>query len=313
LRDTEKLVFSVLLKKELKRRIIMGISVALIKELRERTGAGMMDCKSVLQEADGDIEKAIEIMRKSGQAKAVKKAGRIAAEGVVKVKLENGKVAMIEVNSETDFVARDETFDRFTTAVVESVLANNLTDIAQVNEATLASFEGKTVEEARHSLVATVGENITVRRVAFIASDNVLGMYQHGAKIGVVVELDGGDEELAKDICMHVAASAPEVISSEDVSDERLEKERRVVTTQAQESGKPKDIVEKMVEGRIKKFVGEISLLGQAFVKNPEMTVGELIKGKAKVLRFYRFEVGEGIDKREDDFAKEVMAQVQGD
>ncbi|ROR32215.1 translation elongation factor Ts [Inmirania thermothiophila] len=288
----------------------MQITAALVKELRERTGAGMMECKKALVETGGDIEAAIELMRKSGQAKADKKAGRVAAEGIIAVARDGGAVALVEVNSETDFVAKDEHFVRFAEAVAQAALEKAPADL----EALLAlPLDGGSVEEARRELVAKVGENIQVRRFARIDSDGVLGVYRHGTRIGVVVELAGGDETLARDLAMHVAASRPQWVRDEEVPEAVLAKEREIYAAQAADSGKPAHIVEKMVEGRLRKWLAEVTLLGQPFVKDPDQTVGELVrKAGAEVRRFVRLEVGEGIEKRQEDFAAEVMAQARG-
>ncbi len=290
----------------------MAITAALVKELRERTGAGMMECKKALVETDGDIETAIDNMRKSGQAKAAKKAGRIAAEGIIVAKTsDDGKEGIIlEVNSETDFVSRDENFLAFANEVSDLALANKVTDIESLMALTTAS--GTTVADARETLVAKIGENIQLRRIEYVAGD-LISTYIHGGRIGVVVSLEGGNDELARDIAMHVAASAPEVISPDDVPAELLEKEKEIFTAQARESGKPDNIIEKMIEGRMKKYVGEVSLEGQPFIKDPSMKIEKLLKdNEAKVVKFYRFEVGEGIEKKEEDFAAEVMSQIKG-
>lgn len=287
----------------------MAITAALVKELRERTGAGMMECKKALIEADGNVETAIDNMRKSGQAKAAKKAGRIAAEGVILAKSGDNTGVLVEVNSETDFVARDESFKKFSSEVVDVALANGTTDVEALNAATMPS--GESVEEARANLVAKIGENITVRRVAKVDGDT-LGAYVHGGRIGVIVSLDGGSEDLAKDIAMHVAASNPQFNTADDVAPEVIEKEKEIIKAQPDMEGKPENIVEKMMVGRIKKFVGEITLEGQSFVKDPSTTVGQLLKeNNAKVISYTRFEVGEGIEKKEEDFASEVAAQMK--
>jgi elongation factor Ts len=286
----------------------MSITAGLVKELRERTGAAMMECKKALVASQGDIEAAIEAMRASGQAKAVKKAGRVTAEGKVLVKLsdDGGKAVILEVNCETDFVAKDENFIGFTDAAVAAALASGANDV----ETLMAQAN---LETARAELISKIGENIQVRRVASVETDKTLAHYLHGLKIGVLVTLDGGDAELAKDVAMHIAAVKPEVISPEEVSAERVEKEKKFLTEQALESGKPAEVVDKMIQGRMKKFLNEISLLGQDFVKDPSQTVAQLLKKhNAKVANFIRYEVGEGIEKKEDNFAQEVMAQVKG-
>ena len=287
----------------------MAITAALVKELRERTGAGMMECKKALVEADGNIETAIDNMRKSGQAKAAKKAGRIAAEGVILAKSGDNTGVLVEVNSETDFVARDDNFKKFSSEVVDVALSNGTAEVEALNAAAMPS--GESVEEARANLVAKIGENITVRRVAKVDGDT-LGAYIHGGRIGVIVSLDGGDEDLAKDVAMHVAASNPQFNTADDVDPTVIEKEKEIIKAQPDMEGKPENIVEKMMVGRIKKFVGEITLEGQSFVKDPSTTVGQLLKEKnAKVISYTRFEVGEGIEKKEEDFASEVAAQMK--
>ena len=291
----------------------MQITAAMVKELRERTGAGMMDCKKALNEAAGDIEAAIEAMRKSGVAKAAKKAGRTAAEGVIVVKQvsDTGEAVILEVNCETDFVAKDENFISFANAVMETTLSNQPADVEALSALAIGSSGEQTVEEARLQLVSKIGENIGVRRFDRIAGNGKLGVYLHGTRIGVVVEVEGGDETLAKDIAMHIAASRPVCVQEEDVPEELLDKEKEIYTVQAQESGKPPEIIEKMVVGRLNKYLKEITLLGQPFVKDPDQTVEKLLKAKgAKVNRFIRYEVGEGIEKKADNFAEEVMAQA---
>ncbi|WP_022947196.1 translation elongation factor Ts [Methylohalobius crimeensis] len=292
------------------------ITAALVKELRERTGSGMMECKKALVETGGDIEAAIEQMRKSGLAKADKKSDRTAAEGQIAIeRSDDGKRAVIvEVNSETDFVAKNEDFQGFVGKVAKQALASG----AQTVEALLAApieAGGPSIEEARRELVAKLGENINIRRLMrFETETGKVSHYLHGNRIGVVVEVEDGSDELGKDLAMHVAASKPHCVSEEDVSADALEKERAIFTAQAEDSGKPANIIEKMVEGRLRKFLQEITLLGQPFVKDPDQSVGELLRQEgAKVVRFVRFEVGEGIEKAEADFAEEVMAQVRGD
>lgn len=286
-----------------------GVTAAMVKELRERTGLGMMECKKALVAADGDIEAAIDEMRKSGQAKAAKKAGRTAAEGVIVLRAsDDGKAAaLLEVNSETDFVARDEGFLEFAGLVADRAFADRQTDVA-------ALMEGE-LETARQALIQKIGENISVRRVAIIESDGQVGAYVHGNhRIGTLVGIEGGNPEVAKDLAMHVAASNPMVVGPEDVPEDVLAKEREIFAAQAKESGKPDNIVEKMVEGRVRKYLEEISLVSQPFVKDPDQKVSALLKGAdASVASFVRFEVGEGIEKEESDFAAEVMAQVRGE
>jgi elongation factor Ts len=285
----------------------MAVTAALVKELRERTAAGMLDCKKALVETDGDIELAIENMRKNGQAKAAKKAGRIAAEGVILTKVANGVATMMEVNSETDFVARDDGFIKFGQQLIEVASANKINDMDTLNS---TEVDGVKISGLRDTLVAKIGENISPRRVITVEGDN-LGAYVHGARIGVIAILQGGDEELAKDIAMHVAASSPQFVKPEEVPAEVVAKEKEIQLDIALQSGKPPEIAEKMVSGRMKKFTGEISLTGQPFVKDPSMLVADLLKSKgADVINFVRFEVGEGIEKKEEDFAAEVAAQM---
>jgi len=284
------------------------ITTSLVKELRERTGLGMMDCKKALQAADGDIEKAIEDLRKESGLKAAKKAGRTAAEGLVMTKIaEDGSYGvMVEVNSETDFAARNEQFVDFANTVLETVFSKKQADI----DALLAAG----LEQERQTMVQEIGENITVRRATLVEGEGTTGAYVHSNnKIAVLVALKGGSEELAKDVAMHVAAVNPLVVNAEDVPADVLSKESEIYSAQAAESGKPADIVEKMVSGRLRKFVEEVSLLEQAFVKDPDIKVGKLVKDAgAEVLSFVRFEVGEGIEKKEEDFAAEVAAQLKG-
>ena len=285
----------------------MAVTAALVKELRERTGAGMLDCKKALVETDGDIELAIENMRKSGQAKAAKKAGRIAAEGVILTKVEAGKATMLEVNCETDLVARDEGFLAFGNKLLDVAFEKGLNDIEALNA---SEIEGGVASDVRDALVAKIGENISPRRVLTVEGDN-LGAYVHGGRIGVVAILTGGEEDLAKDVAMHVAASSPQFVKPEQVPAEVVEKEKAIQIEIAMQSGKPAEIAEKMVVGRMKKFTGEISLTGQPFVKDPSVSVGELLKSNsADVVNFVRFEVGEGIEKKSEDFAAEVAAQM---
>ncbi len=290
----------------------MSITAAMVKELRQRTGSGMMDCKKSLTAANGDMEVAIENMRKSGLAKADKKSGRIAAEGLVGVKVsEDGTAAaMVDVNSETDFVSKGDAFIDFVNSVTELVLNSDIETVEQLLAATLSS--GETVDETRRALVSKLGENITIRRLIKYSSETGgNAIYSHGSQIGVLVQLAKKDIGLGKDIAMHVAAIKPECVSEEQVSSELIEKEKEIFTAQALKSGKPAAIIEKMIAGRIKKFLAEITLVGQAFVKDDKTTVGELLKSKDNsVVRFVRFEVGEGIEKVEEDFAAEVMAQI---
>lgn len=286
----------------------MSISTTLVKELRERTGLGMMECKKALETSGGDIELAIENLRKVSGLKAAKKAGRTAAEGIVAIKIaaDNSSGLILEVNSETDFVARDENFINFANAVLNKAFDAKQTDVA-------ALMDGE-LENAREALVQKIGENISVRRATLVgAAGSVVGGYVHSNnRIAVVVELSGGTVELARDIAMHVAASSPQVVNPDDMAAEVIEKEKEIIRAQPDMAGKPSEIVEKMIGGRISKFLKEVSLVEQPFVKDPEITVGNLAKkAGAKVLRFVRFEVGEGIEKETTDFAAEVAAQVQ--
>ncbi|AKH70287.1 translation elongation factor Ts [Spongiibacter sp. IMCC21906] len=287
----------------------MAVSAAMVKELRDRTGLGMMECKKALNDAGGDIELAIEEMRKSSGMKAAKKAGRTAADGVVAAKVaEDGSFGVIvEVNSETDFVARDEGFLAFVNLVLEKAFASKQEDVA-------ALMDGE-LEQAREALVQKIGENISVRRSQVLAVEGgVVDSYVHSNnRIAVLVALKGGDAELARDVSMHVAAVNPQVAKPDDMPAELIEKEREIFTVQAQESGKPAEIIEKMIDGRIRKFLSENALVDQAFVKDPEVTVGKLLKNNsADIQSFLRFEVGEGIEKEEVDFAAEVAAQLKG-
>lgn len=289
------------------------ITAALVMQLRERTGAGMMECKKFLVAANGDIETAIADMRKAGQAKADKKADRIAAEGVVCIaKSEDGLTGVIlEVNCETDFVGNDENFKSFAAKVVNTALATGEMDIARLSQYPLSGGT-ETIEEARQQLIAKIGENVQLRRLEKMHADAVVGTYLHGSRIGVMVGLKKGDEQLARDLAMHIAANKPLVIQKEEVSETVIAKEREIYLAQASTSGKPQDIIEKMVEGRINKFVDEVCLLGQPFVKDPNMKIEKLLKDKqAEITAFIRYEVGEGIEKKQDDFVAEVMAQVR--
>jgi elongation factor Ts len=285
------------------------ITTSLVKELRERTGLGMMDCKKALQAADGDIEKAIEDLRKESGLKAAKKAGRTAAEGIVLTKIaDDGSYGVvIEVNSETDFAARNDTFVDFANTVLETVFSKKEPNVDTLLAAGL--------EQERLDLIQNIGENISVRRATLVEDeDSTVGSYVHSNnKIAVLVALKGGDEELAKDVAMHVAAVSPMVVQAEDVPAEVLSKESEIYTAQAAESGKPADIVEKMVSGRLRKFVEEVSLMDQAFVKDPDVKIGKLVKDAgAEIISFIRYEVGEGIEKKKEDFAAEVAAQLKG-
>jgi elongation factor Ts len=294
------------------------ISAALVKELRERTGSGMMECKKALQESDGDIEAAVELMRKAGLAKADKKAGRIAAEGaiVLRTATDGKAIALVEVNCETDFVAKGEDFQRFAGQVAERVLEAAPSDLDAL--LALPLEQDKSVDQVRRELVAKVGENINIRRFARVGSAaGLLSSYLHGGRIGVVVELAGGNPELAKDIAMHVAASKPLYVSAEQVPAELLAKEREIYTAQAEQEDKdkpkPAHITAQKIEGRLRKFIEEITLLGQPFIRDDKQRVGQLLKSaKAQVFGFQRFELGEGIEKKSGDFVAEVMSQVQG-
>ena len=295
----------------------MSVTAEAVKALRERTGAGMMECKKALVEANGDLEAAAEAMRKSGLAKADKKAGRVAAEGVVVVErsADGLSAALVEINSETDFVARQPDFQGFAHDVAKLVLAAKPADLEALLAAKLAS--GKTVEETRRELIARIGENIGVRRFEIVSGAAPLATYLHGTRIGTVVVIEGGDATLGHDLAMHVAAINPQYLSADDVPAEQVEKEREIIVAQAAAdpklAGKPKDVLVKASEGKLRKFLGEITLLGQPFVKDDKQTVAQVLKGaNARVLRFVRFEVGAGIEKKQENFAAEVMAQVRG-
>ncbi len=288
-----------------------NITASMVKELRERTGLGMMDCKKALADADGDMDKAIEDLRKASGLKAAKKASRVAAEGIVLTKVaEDGNYGVIiEVNSETDFVARDDNFLAFAGQALDQAFANKDADVAAILEGGL--------EDARQALVQKIGENINLRRVERVgfedANAGIVESYVHGSRIGVIIALTGGDEALARDIAMHIAAVNPMCIRAEDVPEDVLAKESEIYSAQARESGKPEEIIEKMISGRLQKFIAEVSLTEQAFVKDPDSKVGDLLKeAGADIVQFIRFEVGEGIEKEEVDFAEEVAAQVNG-
>ena len=290
----------------------MSVTAAMVKELRERSGAGMMECKKALVETGGDIETAIEHLRKSGLAAADKKAGRTAAEGkiVLAASEDNHRAVLVEVNCETDFVAKDENFLGFAEAVAQNALAQSEFSLDDL----MASHIGDaTVEHARQTLVAKIGENVQVRRGVNKSSDGTLGAYVHGGKIGVLVDVDGGDESLARDLAMHIAAMNPEFVSADDVPEDIVAKEKEILIAQAADSGKPADIIEKMVSGRLRKHLSGITLHGQPFVKDSDMTVEKLLaEAGATVRGFDRLAVGEGIDKEESNFADEVMQQVKG-
>jgi len=291
------------------------ISASVVKELREKTGAGMMDCKKVLTETDGDMEKAIELLRERGIAKAAKKSDRIAAEGLVAAFVsDDAKVAsVVEVNSETDFVAKNEEFRTFVADVAEQVALKNPKDVEDLLNMASAKVEGKTVGEVLTDKIATIGENMSIRRFERFESTGLVEKYIHGdGKIGVLVELEGGDSVLAKDICMQIAAARPEYLDRNSVPADRVEKEMEILKAQAMNEGKPAEIAEKMVQGRIGKFYGEICLVEQAFVKDPDIKVQKLVESKgAKIIRFARFEKGEGLEKREENFAEEVAKQIK--
>ena len=288
----------------------MDIKPALVKELRERTGAGMMECKKALVETQGDMDQAVEWLRKAGAAKADKKASRVAAEGRVAVRSDQsaGRHVVLEVNSETDFVAKDDNFGAFVERVADVVLRERPASV----EALLATtIDGRTLEDMRLELVTKVGENISVRRFDVVESRATVGSYVHGTRIGVLVEIEGGSAELARDLAMQVASLAPRYVTSDDVPKELLDKEREIIQAQTAEEKKPPEIVAKMVEGRLRKFLDEITLTGQVFVKDDKKRVRDLLAAnKAKVKGFRRYEVGEGIEKKSDDFVKEVMAQA---
>jgi elongation factor Ts len=291
----------------------MTITASLVSELRQRTGAGMMECKKFLQMTNGDIEQAILEMRKAGQAKADKKADRVAAEGIIVVARDEAskRAVMLEVNSETDFVARDANFVAFANAAAQTALVSKVKDVDSLMKQTMVASQ-ETVEEARQQLVAKIGENIKVRRLVLLESTGLVASYLHGSRIGVLVAMQGGDETLAKDIAMQVAANRPQVVSPEQVDQQAIAVEREVFMAQASESGKPQEIIEKMIQGRINKFVEEVSLVSQPFVKDPSIKVQDLLKKYgASVEQFICIQVGEGIEKREDNFVAEVMAQVK--
>ncbi|MDD1650070.1 MAG: translation elongation factor Ts [Methylococcaceae bacterium] len=291
-----------------------NITAGMVKELRERTGSGMMECKKALTETQGDLEAAVELMRKAGLAKADKKSGRTAAEGAIFIRASaDGKsAAIVEVNSETDFVAKGDDFIAFANLITETALNSAATTVEELLAVEIPST-GATVEATRRAMVAKIGENIAVRRFHRLTAPNgLVASYLHGSRIGVLVELTGGDAELGKDIAMHIAASKPACVDESGVDADLIASEKAIFSAQAEASGKPANVIEKMVEGRIKKFLGEITLLGQPFVKDPDQTVAKLLADKgAKVEHFVRLEVGEGIEKVESNFAEEVMAQVR--
>ena len=293
----------------------MAITASMVKELRERTSAGMMECKKALSETDGDMEAAVQLLRTSGAAKADKKAGRVAAEGVVSIYISDDKKlgVIVEVNSETDFVAKGDDFQKFAADIATVVAATNPADLDALNATKLPS--GETVDETRRALIAKLGENITVRRFERVeaSGDAEISSYQHGLKIGVLVNSTGGNDNLGKDLAMHVAALKPMCVSTDEVPADAVEKEKEVFSAQAAESGKPPEIIEKMITGRINKFLNEVALHGQDFVKDPATSIGKLLKAEnATVVAFTRVEVGEGIEKKVEDFAAEVAAQAKG-
>lgn len=295
----------------------MGISASMVKELRTRTGAGMMECKKALSESDGDMDAAMEALRKKGAAKADKKSDRVAAEGAVVSAVNDDRSigVLVEINCETDFVAKDDNFQAYCNAVAQTVLAEQPEDVAATGDLALAGGNG-TIEEARVDLINKVGEKVTIRRFEVLGAEDSgqVSAYTHGSRIGVLVSVTGGRADLGKDLAMHIAASHPLFLSGDDVPQEVLDKEKAFFASQAEDSGKPAEIVEKMVQGRLQKYLGEISLLGQPFVKDPDQTVEKLLKAEnADVSAFRRLEVGEGLEKRDDDFVAEVMAQAKGE
>jgi elongation factor Ts len=295
----------------------MAVTAETVKALRERTGAGMMECKKALVEANGDLEAAAEAMRKSGLAKADKKAGRVAAEGVVVIErsADGLSAALVEVNSETDFVAREKDFQAFARDVAKLALADRPADLDGLLAARLPS--GQTVEETRRALIARIGENIGVRRFEIVQGGAPLATYLHGSRIATVVVIEGGEAALGHDVAMHIAAINPQYLAAEDVPADQVEKEREIFIAQAASDpklqGKPKEVLVKATEGKLRKYLGEITLLGQPFVKDDKQSVAQVLKGaNARVLRFVRYEVGAGIEKKQENFAAEVMAQVRG-
>jgi elongation factor Ts len=287
----------------------MEITAAQVKELRERSGAGMMECKKALTETQGNLEAAIEHLRKQGLAKADKKAGRVAAEGRIVVAQDGVRATMLEVNSETDFVAKDENFLKFADLAAAQALSAGAQDVDALKAAKLAT--GNTVEEARQALVAKVGENVQIRRLVTVVGKGVLASYVHGGRIGVLVELEGGNAELAKGIAMHVAAMNPPYVSADQVPADIVAKEKEIALAQVKDSGKPPEILEKMIAGKLRKTLAEMSLTGQQYVIDNAVTVEDALKkAGAKVIAFHRLAVGEGIEKKEDDFAAEVMKQA---
>ena len=288
----------------------MAITAALVKELREQTGVGMMECKKALVEVDGDLEAARELLRKRGQASAEKRAGRIAAEGRIECASNAATAVIIEVNCETDFVAKDDNFVGFCREAANLALEHTPADVSAL--LALASAGGRTLDESRIELGAKIGEKISVRRFETLRPTGHLGTYLHGVKIGVLIDVQGGDENLSKDLAMHVAATNPRCVSADQVAADELQTERRILSEQAEAEGKPAEIVAKMVEGRLRKYLNEITLVGQPFVKDPDTSVQKLLdKHSASVNAFVRLEVGEGIEKKTENFAEEVQAQLQ--
>jgi len=288
-----------------------NINAQMVKELRDRTGAGMMECKKALIEAEGNMDNAVEAMRKAGQAKADKKSSRIAAEGVVTLAMNDSIANMIEINCETDFVAKDANFLEFVKVISKSSINSYKGNLEDFIDSKIEA--GKKIEEIRLELISKVGENVKIRRIKSIdGKDAYLGHYMHGSKIGVVVTLEKENNELAKDICMHIAAMKPMALNPDDISKENIEKEREIYEAQAQDSGKPENIIEKMVDGKIKKYISEVTLVSQPFVKDNDITIKNLLeKHDNNILSFYRMEVGEGIEKKDENFADEVMAQIK--
>jgi elongation factor Ts len=287
----------------------MNITADTVKQLRERTGAGMMECKKALVETKGDLDAAAELMRKSGLAKADKKAARVAAEGTIAIERNGATAAMVEVNCETDFVARGDEFQSFARQVAQAALAHPASDVEALGRIDAGTG---TLEERRRALIAKIGENISIRRFVRVTAPGVLGDYIHGTRIGSLVALEGGDEALARDLAMHVAAINPAYVDASAVPAQVLDKEREILTDQTKGEKKPPEIIAKMVEGRLRKYLAEITLVGQPFVKDPEVTVEKLLKKSgAKVVQFVRYEVGAGIEKKQEDFVSEVMSQVK--
>ena len=294
------------------RNSMSNITAQMVKQLRDRTGAGMMECKKALTEAQGDMDKALDAMRKAGQAKADKKSSRVAAEGIIKfVTNDNKNFNLVEVNCETDFVAKDNNFLDFAEEISKSSLDSyngNMKDFHQAEQA-----NGKTIEDIRLEVISKLGENVQIRRIKQVTVEiGFIGYYMHGNKICVIAILEKKNDSLAKDLCMHIAAMKPVAIDAEGISKDNLEKEKEIFKAQANESGKPADIIEKMVDGKIKKYISEVTLLNQNFVKDNDITIENLLKkNKNKILSFYRMEVGEGIEKKDENFADEVMAQIK--